>query len=85
MIIKLTSKEDRELKYHFETHEENIVILNGFLYELSDDEVVKFYYGEYMKKFLKDAEEGYVLGGFDLGLYITNAPYCLEDYFLEIN
>lgn len=84
MIVKLISKEDRECKYHFENDEKNIVILNGLLYELTDDESKKFHSGDYMKEYLKDCKEGYQLGEFDLGLYVNNAPYCLEDYFLKI-
>lgn len=85
MVIRLTYKESKELKYHFEIDEKNIVILNGNLYELTDDEVKKFYSGEYMRNHLKDVENKCSISDeFDLGLYVTNAPYSLEDYFLEI-
>ena len=85
MIIRLTGKESKELEYHFETDSSNIIILNGYLYELTDDEVVKFYSGEYMKEHLKSVENGCSISDeFDLGLYIVNAPYYLENYLLEI-
>ncbi|MBP3928734.1 MAG: hypothetical protein J6D47_04060 [Peptostreptococcaceae bacterium] len=84
MIIELLSKEDKEQKYYFESNKRNIVVLNGLLYELTDDESKKFYNGDYMREHLKDSKEGYNLDGFDLGLYVLNAPFCLEDYFLSI-
>lgn len=84
MIIELISKEDGERKYYFEANDKNIVILNGLLYELTNDESKKFYSGDYMREHLKDIEEGSVSDEFDLGLYISNAPFYLEHYFLNI-
>ena len=84
MIIELISKEDMERKYYFNLCEKNIVILDGLLYELTDDEVKKFYNGDYMKQYLNDSEEGFALGEFDLSLYVLNTPYHLEEYNLNI-
>ena len=84
MIIELISKEDMERKYYFNLCEKNIVILDGLLYELTDDEVKKFYNGDYMKQYLNDSEDGFALGEFDLSLYVLNTPYHLEEYNLNI-
>ena len=84
MILELINKEDKEYRYCFKANERNIVILDGWLYDLTDEEAKKFYNGDYMREYLKEVEEGLAIGEFDLGMYIIDAPLPLEEFSLNI-
>lgn len=84
MIIEFLDKDDNVHKFSFEADKKNIVILNGLLYELTNDEYRKFCNGDYAKQHLNGVKEGYISSEFDLGLYVHDAPFNLDYYYLTI-
>ena len=78
MKIKLSNENS---EYIFNSN--NVIIIGNKLYELLEEEKKDLFNGKIFKKYLDDYEKGFIWD-FDLGLYIHNAPFYLEEYDMEV-
>jgi hypothetical protein len=73
MIIELIGKTEYEGNCEIDTNEENVIVLDNKLYILTDDELKKFYNGDYFE----DGEN-------EVDIYISEAPFELDSYHVII-